>query len=94
MLLATSLALPFVLGFGLRNGLQLHVVGPVGAAVGERLDAVDHVALAGSRDRAGVFLLELDLGALAALNSASAPTDRTRVANRRMAFPIPLHLVI
>lgn len=74
MLLATSLALPLVLRLAVCNGLPLHIFGRIGAATGLRLDVVDYIALAWplpvARDGAGVLLLELDLGALAALGAS------------------------
>lgn len=73
LVLAATFAFPFVLGLALCGGLPLHVLRPVGATAGKRVDMVYHVALArafaGAGSRAGVLVLKLNLGALAALDA-------------------------
>lgn len=97
-LLAATAALHFVLGFGIRLRLPLHVIRRIGSTAGERLYVIDHVSLAAAARRpcrrarmlplkagphfAGTF----DLASFAA-NASNAPGARCVRVRPRMTRP-------
>ena len=82
----TPVTFPLVFSLTLCNRLPLHVGAGVRATAGKRIDMINHVAFARSftrsSSRAGVLILEFNLGTLAALGAGVGVGNSQANCNR------------